>query len=1580
MTGTVIQRDLLPAAIEETLRRLIWRVRAVIVLRGVLATLATGLIAILAAMGVRTQWIVVEPWQAYALTGGWLAAAATAAYLTLVRPLARSFTLAGIARTIEARHPELQERLSSTVELLASDDAPEIRGSDALIRALTRQAGQAVSTVRPRKEITFRRARPFLYTLTVAVAGIAAVLAIFGADAGRLLAKTVMPSLNLPNFYAGDLSVSPGQRVIPAGARLEVTAEVTGSMARRKLGATQFRIARPDAPDKVFQMPVQGDGTFRYTTAPLHESIRYRVRAADAVSEYFEVTVVPRPAVEAIEIGYDYPEYTHLADTPPIAARGDITAPVGAIATVRLTFNKPVANVAIAINGRPVEAASRDSRSLSFSHQLAANSNGTWTATLTDEHGFEGQAVQHSIVATPDKPPTARVDYPAETELKLSPKDRLDVGYVVTDDFGVDGAVLAVAIDGRQLEPTPLDASKGVAQTALDLAKLDLSGARKVTFQVRASDARPAELGGPQEGVSDLRTIELDAKAPSYVFQVQLAMDLRVRETLERIAAELAEAKKLSDPLRRSIPATETLAAATVEKIDALRKRLLSAEQDTRALAEVTTKSAYPELSGILTKLADEHIGKARELAGLIKITDERAQRAASADQADYQVGRSIDIVSELLAKFDVLTELARQALKLEELARRQELLAAAEFAKDPPADAGEEIHKLSDEEWREAEREIAKETAELAKRDPVAKRAQLELGKERSMNLAEMARRLQRSQEALASESNAAERLKKSAETLRQITAEQKALAGKIGKLAAEAADDKATGEPAKRAAASADKATEALKSDKPTDAVRPQGDAAKQLDEAARRAAEQLRDSVAAKLADKAEALAKQQDALAKRAQAVKTDPKAIEAADAAVRKAERNAKQLRKQVAARLAELADKQATLSKNERELQEVTKVKGGERVSELMDRVVKALREGDPKKAHAESLPALHRSQGQVSSIWWRVSDAQNAEEAAEINKLVDKTRELSHEQGRLRWQIRKAMEREAPALDKAAKALAGARTAAKQARKNPERKSADIDKAQKKLADEAAKLQQFARKATPQARRAAAKHDPRANMNRASKELQRAQPAKAAPHQKAAAEQLRKMAAEARPKVKPIPAERAEKMRRQAKELAKAQQDLSRRTMSALQQVSRDKSRLEGQELTRLRAEQQKIKRAAAQLADEVSKHAPQPDRIETQAARAAAEASNELNRRRLAQAAEASKRAAKALGETGKRLGGKGQPRQGDEKPPATEGNRDEQVQAQTPDNANAQEPDQVAAEKGPSAERKRRELAGRAEELAKRQQRVAREIEHLRKGEIEKLLASRQQRIAEQTEQVRKDTELIGEHLEDVFPDRQAAQQVERAKASLRQAKQAQQAAERELKANRPGQSVPQQRRSSQALARAYQALAQVGQRYNRQARQQQRPTNEAEKQAADQLADAHEAALEAAKSADQAQALRDADRAAELLAQLASRAAQRARQMGIAIVAARGQQTQAMIEGMSGDPKTGIGLTGVGPGVLADLADLGITGEQWARLPGQLRDQVLQAARQEGPAEYRSLIRRYFKTIAKKAAAKAGGPSK
>ncbi len=2051
MTRAATENGQLLAPIEAKLRRLIWRARAAIALRGALATLAAASLAMLVTVVIAVRWPFFEAWQQYALTCLWVGAGLGAAFVMLVRPLARSFSLAGIARVVEQHHPELHERISSTVELLHSSDAPEIRGSEALIHALATEAGQDARSVRPRREVTFRRARPFL----IALAAVGAVIVVLCATSRGMrneFAKRLLPFLNLPNFHAGDLIISPGvDRTVLAGERLEVTVSLTKGKAAKARWA-EVHVARPEGGHQVVRMnllpgPVGGiegggarpEKTFAYTTPPLQKSMRYRVRVGDARSRYYQATVEPRPAAAGIEVAYDYPDYLGREDLPPTPGTGRLEAPVGTVATVRVRLNKPVAAAELFVNDGPAELTRLGESEYSFVQALSRPSAGSWRLVLTDAHGYTGEA-GGQIAAIADAAPAARIVSPVEDKLKLKPADRLPIGYTVYDEIGLDRAELVVAIDGgaERAMPVPMRkaatgpaAHPGELETVLNLTELELSSARKITFQLRAWDNRPDALGGAQEGVSAQKTIELDVKAPGYVFQVQMALDLRVRQTLERIYQELTEAKKLSEPLRRSMPATKKLTDKTVAKIKQMRQHLVTAEQDTRALAEVTAGSAYPTLSQTLSKLADANIAKAVDSSELIVVTDNQKARAEQADEADFQIDRALAIVSDLLKKFDVLTELARRAIALQELAERQEALAAAKLAEattqpaTAPAGGDDSAGAMSGEEWERAQEQVARDTGQLVRQTPNALHESLGRNQQRSRDLAEMAERLQRRQQALLQHTAAAEAVRQTQQQLRQLAAEQATLAGQIGQLAQQARPVPPSVEPTTQAAHQAQAAAGALTTTQPATALPMQTAAEQALAQTAQQAQAELQRHAAAELAAAAERMADQQAQLAQRSESAAPHQQTAQAAQQAAAQATARQRQVLAQVGGRLAGLARRQAALAQRAGQLEQPTSPPAPARPAQAMQQAATSLRQGDPASAAAQAARAGGQSQQLAGELARRAAAApqaaQQAEQraqqaaaqaqqaaqraqkaaqaaaqaqqqsaaaaqraqqaqattqqtgaaaaqqaAAQAQQAAQRAQQaaqaaqkqsqqaqqasqaaaqaaqqargqvqpaqqhsaaagkLAQEQAQLAREIAAAAAREAPqaaqaqaagqqaaaqqaqaakqtrqaaqqlqgapqaqqqlakqvpqlkrlaakadrqvqtamrqhdptagmqraaaelSRSRAARAAPSQRTAEQQlhriaeaareqlARTDPQRaaqqlaaaaermarrqeqlagesgeavrqqqagqaaqrtseqqqqrqrqivgqiagrqaplagrqealakqagqleqaaaasqqarparamqqaaeqlrkaspqaaaphaqqaaqqaermagelaqRSAAAEKAsqgaaerskaqpadqaaaqtarqamaraqqasrqadaarqlarrqaelarqaaqaaaaeaphaaqaqqaqqqaaadaaqaahagqqaarqaqatagrQRQLTDQVGQLSRLAQQATPAAQAAMRQHNPTANMQRAAGELAQSRPAQAQPAQQAAARQLRQIAQAARQQVDPTRPTEATQIARSAASLAQQQQRLRARAAELTGQLARGQNQLDRQELTRLQAAQQQIAREAAELSDDVRQQAPQADRIDTQAARAAAEALRRLGGRQLAAAAESGHRAANLMNEMERRLGrpeegggeesgqrgeesgqggeesghagqesghggqesghggqesghggqdsgqGSGQPGQG----------RSGQVQAATP---SGQEPDQVAAEQGPTAAERRAELAEQAGDLAGRQQRVADEAAALAGRRRGQLLASRQQQIGEGTADLQQGAELINDHIRDLLPDATARQLARQATGALQQAAAAQSSAERAMSAGQPGQSMQPQQGSAAGLGRAAGALRRLGQRLSEQARRARQRPPEGEDALPGELAEAYDAA----RSASQSRQLSDAAMAARLMAQLAAGTIRRAMSMGVMPMAGWPNQSP---EGMalSSNARVGAAL----PDLTApQLAKLGITLEDWARLPGQLRDQVLQSARLGGPEEYRGLIKRYFQAIARLSAEKETSP--
>ncbi|MFB3891889.1 MAG: DUF4175 family protein [Phycisphaerae bacterium] len=727
-----------PRPIVRTLKKLIRRSRMVVLVRGLCAVAAVATASLLAVMAIDRTVTIFASWPRWALTCSALAVTGLAALWFLIRPLARTFTMAGIARAIEARHPELHERISSAVELLSSTESEDFRGSHVLIEALAREACEDAAAVAPRREVTLRSVRPFFYAVIGLLAVLAGLFAVWPDSTAFLLRRAVAPYMNLANIRAGDMTIrayvlgsgdiTNGDLVIQEGQRMVVEVDV----ANRSVRGAEFRRATA-GPDAVERMTFLTDGDqsvtrFGRTSEPITEGFRYRITAGDAVSEYFTVTVVPAPLVKGIDVAFDYPDYTKKPRALQRDVDGDIRALAGTAVTIMAHTNTAVQSAVLLVNGMPAakgEVAGVDNASvLTFKTVLAPNLNGRWAIRMVKSANgkeFTGLSAEHKIESVPDAPPTIKIVEPAGLKLKLKPSEHLPIHYAATDDLGLGRLEILVRIDGKDPITLPIalpaaaNASQAPCRVAvdsetLDMSKLDLRGASNVSVQLRAFDTLPSDMKGPQQGLSDTIAIQLDVAAQPYAVQMTLSEEVIIRQLLQELQKELQVAKQDSAPLQNAMDKLHKEYAATtkaaVEKggkasdvevpelgdaakkqVDRMRGHLGISAGLVQQISEKVAGGTFASMGEKVAQV-EGHVRGADNFAAQLKITETSAGRKDRAERTDYHVYHALRIVNELLGDLHAISDLAQKAEQIEDMSNREndlvEAKSAMEAAKNP--------------------------------------------------------------------------------------------------------------------------------------------------------------------------------------------------------------------------------------------------------------------------------------------------------------------------------------------------------------------------------------------------------------------------------------------------------------------------------------------------------------------------------------------------------------------------------------------------------------------------------------------------------------------------------------------------------------------------------------------------------------------------------------------------------------------------------------------------------------------------------------------------------------------------------
>lgn len=787
------QSGALPEEIVLALRQLIRRARTALVVRGLCLVGAVALGSVLAVMAVDAGFTLFSPWSRWMLSGAAYLAILAAAAWFIARPLARSYTLAGMARIIEARHPEMQERISSVVEILTSQDSPELRGSEALIQALTREAVRDAMIVKPKQEVTMRRVTPFMVTMSVLLAIFLGLLVMLPRQTAFLLARAAVPFANLPNVFATDLKVSPGDVVVAEGSGVRILVNVSN----RRIASAKLRRSIPGGTELVEEMEITAnapgqDRAFAVAYPGVKSTFRYRVHAGDALSRYYTITVVPPPAVADVDLAFKYPEYSGLSPRVEKDSGGVIRALPGTVVDVAARINKPVKSAEVVIASSSgsqtvpaVVARGEDDRLVCrFRFDITAGLAGLWSIKLTDEFGLTNPKSERTIQAVADLAPAISVLHLRQRDLRLNPTEVLPVFFSAEDDYGLNDVSLALDVDGARSErrvagpvPGQKPGRKIEGQTALDLNEAVFKNARKIAFHLKARDNMPPLFRGPQVGISPTFTITVDGNVKPFDEQVLDGQEQALRQELRRAQQELEAAQKVVPPLAEALGAEKTITPAASKQLDDMATSLAAAEKAVRNASDQVADSFYGELGRKLDNLADEHINKAAILAEQVRLTDKPEDRRKTVKAAEGEVDTSLAAVQDALRELDKVAPAVRRAVELSNLSERQDKLAEAKTAPEFPGTNA----AARAAEQRDAQDKLADELSRLVKTTPGATNATVDAMRERAAAAAEDAERLAREQRAVAEETGRIAAIQKADKALRDLAREQADLAAQV-------------------------------------------------------------------------------------------------------------------------------------------------------------------------------------------------------------------------------------------------------------------------------------------------------------------------------------------------------------------------------------------------------------------------------------------------------------------------------------------------------------------------------------------------------------------------------------------------------------------------------------------------------------------------------------------------------------------------------------------------------------------------------------------------------------------------------
>ena len=370
----------------------------------------------------------------------------------------------GVARRIEARHPELATGLLATLE---TDDERLGFLEDALLREVIahRQAHDWDETV-PTRAL---RATEVAHAATLGALIAAAVL--LAVRAGPIGAAPA-GAADLGRAARG-LVVEPGDTEIERGASLLVVGHFRDDVPAE----ATLVIEGPDSAESRRPMTRSlDDPTFAGRVANVERDLSYRIEFAGRSSETYRVTVFEFPEVLRADADLRFPSYTGLTPKTVEDVR-HVTAVEGTELTLRLRLNKQVATARLVDgDGEVVDLAPRADRGGTYEANFTLSAPRRYRVDLVDAEGRANPfPTELAINVTRNRPAEVRATRPGR-DSRVSSIEELALAAEHTDDYGVVRHGLSFTMAGR-------DPSEIVLGESADDAPKNVVAAHMIAFE-----------------------------------------------------------------------------------------------------------------------------------------------------------------------------------------------------------------------------------------------------------------------------------------------------------------------------------------------------------------------------------------------------------------------------------------------------------------------------------------------------------------------------------------------------------------------------------------------------------------------------------------------------------------------------------------------------------------------------------------------------------------------------------------------------------------------------------------------------------------------------------------------------------------------------------------------------------------------------------------------------------------------------------------------------------------------------------------------------------------------------------------
>ncbi len=484
-----------------------WQIRTLAKGMAILSALAAGLL-ILGVWGAGIfGFTPAAIWIARLATG---CAVLFAASRFLYFPLSRRISDVQVAQFIEERFPQMEDRLITAVEY---GESAEDCGLIGLVTrdALEKSDGFDFSVFEDRQKV-------ISYCAVTALAILALIsLVVWGPPVlpygfGRLYA----PWEGAEGTAAMRIEVAPGDSEINRGSDQQILARLIGFDTR---GVTLFTRAEDAVAWVPLAMEPQSRGSgFLCLLTDVQSPLRYYVEAGGVRSQTYLLRVTDRPAVERIDLTYNFPAYARM-EPQVVENEGDISALRGTRVDLKVRLTRPADSARILLQDGSKISLSRVGET-DFTGSITVRQPGSYVIELaTAREGSYATSPEHLIDAIEDSAPRVSITRPMR-DLKATNVEEVFTEVRAEDDIGLGKVELCYSVNGGPEQTLALHNGKPYLNKLTGthtffLEEFGLQPGDIISYYGKASDND--NLSGPKSSSSDMYFIQVRPFEQRYV-------------------------------------------------------------------------------------------------------------------------------------------------------------------------------------------------------------------------------------------------------------------------------------------------------------------------------------------------------------------------------------------------------------------------------------------------------------------------------------------------------------------------------------------------------------------------------------------------------------------------------------------------------------------------------------------------------------------------------------------------------------------------------------------------------------------------------------------------------------------------------------------------------------------------------------------------------------------------------------------------------------------------------------------------------------------------------------------------------